>query len=207
MIDRGAGASGRAGSEESTPPLRTYQDLQSFRLPSGFRGRNAFHVQLWWLVQATLFSGSPQPLYAWRRWLLRRFGATVGRGVLVRPTARVTYPWKVTIGDYAWIGDHVELYSLGPIRIGAHAVISQQSYLCTGSHEISSPQFNIYVRPIVVEEEAWVCARVFVHPGVTVARGSVVGSGSVLTTDTHEGVVYSGNPAVRRSLRQKHAGV
>src|SRR5438105_4960330 len=106
-------------------PMRC-QDLSAFSLPAEFRGRPAWFVQLWWLVQSTLFRWSPQFMYGWRRLLLRLFGATIGRSVLVRPTARITYPWKIRIGDYSWIGDDVVLYSLGEIDIGAHVVVSQK---------------------------------------------------------------------------------
>ena len=115
----------------------TYQDLARFRVEKNFRGRSGLVVLAWQIVQPTLFGLSPQPFYGWRRALLRLFGANVGRGVLVRPTARVTYPWKVTLGDHCWIGDHAELYSLGPISIGAHAVVSQHSYLCSATHDIA----------------------------------------------------------------------
>src|SRR4051812_46747933 len=111
------------------------QDLSEFRLPEHFRGRPAWLVQLWWLVQSTLFGLSPQFMYGWRRFLLRLFGARIGDKVLVRPTARITYPWKVSIGNHSWIGDEAILYSLGEIEIGANVVISQRSYICTGSHD------------------------------------------------------------------------
>src|SRR5450432_693057 len=77
------------------------QDLKAFRLPANFRGRPAWFVQLWWIVQSTLFRGSPQVFYGWRRFLLRLFGCSLGKGVLVRATAEITYPWKVSIGDYS----------------------------------------------------------------------------------------------------------
>src|SRR5580700_6839233 len=99
------------------------QDLKSFVLPRNFRGRPAWFVQLWWLVQATLFRWSPQFLYGWRRWLLRRFGARIGQGVIIRPTAEITYPWKLSIGDLVQIGDHVTLYTLGDISIGENTVV------------------------------------------------------------------------------------
>ena len=180
----------------------TVQDLSRFRLPAGFRGRPALVVQLWWIVQATLFRASPQFMYGWRRALLRMFGAKIGRGVLVRPTARVTFPWKVAIGDHSWIGDFVELYSLGPITIGKNAVVSQLSYICTGSHDFASPTFDIYARPVVIEDEAWVCAAVFVHPGSTVARGAVIAARSVLQGATEPYGVYAGSPATRRGDRR-----
>ena len=88
-----------------------YQNLNSFNQPTDFRGRSAIIVQLWWLVQATLFACSPQFMYGWRIFLLRLFGANIGKNVIIRPTVRVTYPWKLSIGDYAWVGDHAELYT------------------------------------------------------------------------------------------------
>ena len=85
----------------------TVQDLSRFRLPAGFRGRSALIVQIWWMTQATLFRLSPQFAYGFRRFVLRLFGASIGQYALVRPTVTITYPWKVTIGDRAWVGDHV----------------------------------------------------------------------------------------------------
>lgn len=90
--------------------MRQMQRLDEFRLPDGFRGRPGWYVQLWRLVQATLFRCSPQVSYGWRRWLLRRFGARIGVGVIIRPSVQITYPWKLTIGDHAWVGDDVALY-------------------------------------------------------------------------------------------------
>src|SRR4051812_6822744 len=96
-------------------PEGRIQDLSRFRLPPGFRGRSGGAVFLWQIVQASLFACSPQFAYGWRRLLLRAFGARIGRAVKVRPSVRITYPWKVEIGDRSWIGDHAELYSLAPI--------------------------------------------------------------------------------------------
>jgi putative colanic acid biosynthesis acetyltransferase WcaF len=124
-------------------PAAGFQQLGEFKLPPNFRGRSGVLVQLWWLVQATLFRASPQVLCGFRRWLLRLFGARIGKGVVVRPTATFTYPWKITLGDNAWIGDDVVIYSLGPITIGSDAVISQRSYLCAGTHDFSNRGFDI----------------------------------------------------------------
>lgn len=173
----------------------SFQRLDTFRLPPGFRGRSAWVVQLWWLVQATLFAWSPQFLYGWRRWLLRLFGAQVGRGVLIRPSARVTYPWKLTLGDYAWVGDEAELYTLGEIEIGPQAVISQKCYLCTGSHDYNNPAFTIFARPIRIGAQAWLAADVFVAPGITIGPGTVVGARSSVFHDLPAGMICYGNPA------------
>ena len=174
---------------------RRFQELDRFRLPPNFRGRPAWFVQLWWLVQATLFRGSPQVLYGFRRWLLRRFGAKVGKGVLLRSSATFTYPWKIEIGDHSWIGDDAVIYSFAPVTIGRHAVISQKSYLCAGTHDYRSENFEIQSFPIVVGDHAWLAADVFVAPGVTIGRGTVVGSRSSVFGDLPEMMVCVGSPA------------
>lgn len=176
-------------------PSRVYQDLGQFRVPRGFRGRSPLIVQLWGLVQATLFRRSPKICFGWRRFLLRIFGARIGRGVLVRPTAEITYPWKVFIGDYSWIGDAVVLYSLGEITIGAHTVISQRSYLCAATHAIEDILFTQYAKPIHVGSECWIATDVFVSPGISIGDGTVVGARSTVLHDLPAGMVCHGYPA------------
>ena len=170
------------------------QDLSSFRMPKGFRGRSAISVQIWWLVQSTLFQWSPQFAYGFRRWVLRRFGAKVGNGVLIRPSAKITYPWKVSIGDYAWIGDDVVLYSLGEIEIGSNAVVSQSSYLCAADHDYSQIDFPIRSHKITIGPEAWVAAGVFVGPGVCIGRCAVIGARSSVFKDMPPDMVCFGYP-------------
>lgn len=176
--------------------MKTYQQLNQFKLPQNFRGRNAITVQLWWLVQSTLFAWSPQFMYGWRRFLLRCFGAAIGKKVIIRPTAVVTYPWKLKIGDYSWIGDHVVLYSLGEIEIGAHTVISQRSYICTGTHDTGAIAFNISGHKITIESQCWIATDVFVSPGITIGRGTLVGARSSVFKDLPAGKICLGNPAI-----------
>jgi putative colanic acid biosynthesis acetyltransferase WcaF len=176
--------------------MTSYQRLDQFQLPPNFRGRSAFVTQLWWLVQASLFAWSPQFMYGWRCWLLRFFGAKIGQHTRVRSSVRVTYPWKLSIGDYVWIGDNVELYTLGEIEIGSHSVISQRCYLCTGSHDYTRPAFDIYEQPIYIAEQVWLASDVFVVPGVTIGFGAVVGARSTVLHDLPGGMICYGNPAI-----------
>ena len=174
--------------------VRRFQDLSTARMPDGFRGRPAWFVQFWWIIQSLFFHTSPQFMYSWRRFLLRAFGAKIGKGVLIRPSVSVTYPWKLTIGDFSWIGDQVTLYTLGEIYIGDHAVVSQHSYLCTGSHDYTQTTFDLFAVPIRIESESWVAARVFVGPGVTIGRGAIIGSASVVLKDVPAEMICAGNP-------------
>lgn len=177
------------------PTSGSFMDLSKFKVDPAFRGRSAFVVQLWWLVQFFLIHPSPQFMYGWRRFLWRLFGAQVGENVIIRPSARVTYPWKVSVGDSSWIGDHVELYSLGPITIGKNCVISQQSYLCAGTHDHTRLDFPLVAKPIIVEDEVWIATGCFIAPGVTLARGSILGARSVALENVPEATICVGHPA------------
>jgi len=170
-------------------------ELDKFKLPPNFRGKSKWTVQLWWITYALFFKPSPQVLYGWRRFLLRSFGAQIGKNVIIRPSAQITYPWKVKIGDNSWIGDDVVLYSLGEIEIGANTVISQRSYICTGSHDYNKLDFPIYAKKILIEDGCWLATDVFVAPDVTIKKGVIVGARSSVFKDLDSFSIYSGSPA------------
>ena len=150
---------------------------------------------LWMLVAAMLFRPSFHNWYAWRRLLLRAFGARIGRNVRIRPTAKVEIPWNLDVGDDVVVGDHAILYSLGTITIRDRAVISQYAHLCAGTHDYTSPEFPLLRPPIQIGEEAWIAADAFVGPGVVVGPRVVVGARSVVVKDVAAGKVVAGNPA------------
>lgn len=144
-----------------------------------------------------MFRLSPRPCHAWRSFLLRCFGATVGRGVHVYPGVKIWAPWNLILEDQAGIASGVTLYSQGVIHIGKKAVISQGAHLCAGTHDFDQPGFPLVTKPIVVGDQAWIAAEVFVHPGVTIGQGCVVGARSVVIKDLPEWSVCSGFPAIK----------
>jgi putative colanic acid biosynthesis acetyltransferase WcaF len=178
-----------------------FQDLSLFRVPPEFRGRSPFAVQLWWIVQDTLFRWSPQFCFGWRRFLLQIFGAQLGSNVKIRSTARVTYPWRLAAGDNVWIGDDCTLYNLGHISLGSNVALAHGVYLCTGLHDVSRIDFPMYAKPIVIEDEVWLTNDVFIAPGVTVGRGSVVGARSTVFHSLPAGMICFGTPATPHKPR------
>ena len=172
-----------------------YQDLSKFTVPADFRGRSKVVTQLWWLVQDSLFKFSPKFMYGFRCALLRLFGAKIGKGVLIRPSATITYPWKLKIGDYSWVGDDSVIYNLGQVDIGSNVAIAHRVYLCTGFHEIDKVTFDIGAKPIKIENEVWLPNDVFVGPGVTIGRGAVVGARSSVFSSMPAGMICYGSPA------------
>ena len=169
-------------------------DLRRYHQPGFEIGRPKWYVLLWWLVQAVVFPLTLHTAHGLRCALLRLFGANIGTNVVIRPSARFTYPWKVEIGDHSWVGEEVTFYSLAPIRLGHHCVVSQKTYLCTGSHDISDPSFALVTAPIVIENGAWVATDCFVGPGVTIGANAVIGARSSVFKDMPAQQVCMGSP-------------
>jgi len=172
-----------------------FQNLSRFRIPEGSRGRPAWFVQLWWIFDALLVRSTPQALYSWRRLAWQLFGAKIGRNALIRPGVRVLFPWKVVIGEHCWIGDNAVLYNVETITIEEHSVVSQEAYLCTGTHDHCEISFPLIAHPIIIETECWIAARAFVGPGVRIGHGAVVGACAVVLSDVPAATIVAGAPA------------
>ncbi|MFJ8265538.1 putative colanic acid biosynthesis acetyltransferase [Peribacillus asahii] len=170
-------------------------DLSLYSQKEYSRGRNGLIVLLWWFIQGTIFRFSIHNMYSWRNFLLKLFGANVGKRVKIRSNAKFTYPWKVSIGDNSWIGDNVNFYSLDEILIGSNCVISQDTYLCTGSHDMNDPYFGLITKPIIIKDGAWIASDVFVYPGITINEMAVIAARSTVTKDVPPNEVFAGSPA------------
>ena len=151
-----------------------------------------------WGAVSILFRFSPRPLWGWRRWLLRRFGATVGDQAHIHPTVRITMPWNLSLGTGCSVGDRAILYALGPIEIGARTTISQGAHLCAGTHDHRLAERPLLTPPIRVGADSWVAAEAFIGPGVTVGSTCIVGARAVVMRSVPNGQTVVGNPA--RSL-------
>lgn len=150
---------------------------------------------LWGVVEASLFRCSPVPMHAWRCFLLRLFGADVGKGAHPYPTARIWAPWNLSLGSNSCLGPRVICYSVAPITIESCAIVSQGAHLCAATHDHRNVAFPLVIGEIRIGEEAWVAADAFVSPGIHIGRRAVVGARAVVTKDVVDGVVVAGNPA------------
>ena len=165
------------------------------------RGRPKLVEAMWYLLKC-LFFLSPLPWPSpFKCALLRLFGATIGKGVVIKPRVNIHFPWKLNVGDFAWIGEEVFVLNFEPVTIGAHCCISQRAFLCTGNHDYRQPEMPYRNQPIIVEEGAWVGAQVFVAPGVTIGAEAVITAGSVVTKNQPERMVCGGNPCVPTKSR------
>ena len=138
---------------------------------------------------------TPRPLHGWRRLVLIAFGAKLGRGVRVYPSARAWYPPNLSMGEGATLADGVDCYTMDRIEIGAWAIVSQGAYLCTGTHDVRRADFPLVTKPIVLGSQCWIAARAFVGPGVTVGERAVLAACGVASRDLEADTIYGGNPA------------
>jgi putative colanic acid biosynthesis acetyltransferase WcaF len=160
---------------------------------------------LWGLVWLLLYRPSPTPLHAWRRFLLRLFGARVEAGAHPYPRARIWAPWKLSMAAHSCLADDVDCYCVAQVTLGEHVTVSQYSYLCTASHDYRDPAMPLVAAPIVIEREAWVAADAFVGPGVRIGAGAVIGARSVVLQDVDAWTVVAGSPPRRLGERPPFA--
>lgn len=203
----GVASSAAAGSAQLTAGV---QDPAGKRRAGRYRPsphslRNRLGRSAWGAVWILLFRPSPKPLHAWRRWLLRLFGARIADTAVIHPSARIWCPWNLSMDRHACLSGHVDCYNVDTVEIGACATVSQYAFLCTAGHDIDCPVMRLTTSPIRVEAHAWVAADAFIAPGVTVGEGAVVGARSSVFRSVPAWTVVAGNPA--RALRSRSRAV
>jgi putative colanic acid biosynthesis acetyltransferase WcaF len=123
------------------------------------------------------------------------FGARIGRGTIFRASARVYHPWLFEIGAYSTLGPNVVIYNLGPVRIGDHTTLSQDTYVCAGTHDYTLPNLPLLRPPVRIGSGVWIAAQAFIAPGITIGDNCVIGARAVVTSDITPAMVAAGNPA------------
>ena len=159
-------------------------------------GASKFVQIIWYLVNIIFFKNPFNIFSGSKVWLLRRFGATIGKGVNIKPCVNIKYPWKLIVGNDAWIGEEVWIDNLSQVTIGNSVTLSQGSMLLTGSHDHTKETFDSIYLPIVLEDGAWIGAKAIVFGGVTAASHSILGMNSVAEKNLEPYIVYKGNPSV-----------
>lgn len=149
---------------------------------------------IWGITYFFLFKYSPRPLHGWRSFLLRLFGAKIGKGVHIYPKVKIWAPWNLEAKDEAGVADGVDLYNQGKVTLGVRSIVSQRSFICAGTHDYTKKGHPLVTAPIVIEDHAWVAAEAFIHPGITIGEGAVIGARSVVTKDMPAWMVCAGFP-------------
>ena len=189
---------------QTAPPLATPEtyapeeavplDIQANRAARKY-SRKEQALRVAWAFGRWLMRLSPYPCYAWRRWVLRLFGARIGAHVRVTASTHIYMPWNVEIGDWAAIGTEVFIYSLGKVRIGARATVSYRTHVCAGTHDFTDPTLPLLKPPVTIEEDAWVGTEAFIGPGLTIGRGAIIAARAVVVKHVEPYTMVGGHPA------------
>jgi putative colanic acid biosynthesis acetyltransferase WcaF len=158
---------------------------------------------IWQIVYLLLYRISPRPLHGWRAMLLRLFGAKMGKGCHFYPSGKVWAPWNLICEDCCTLGDQAEIYNPSLIYLESHCILSQQAYVCGGTHDYNDPNFPMISYNMRLGAYSWICARASVSPGVNVGEGAVLGLGSVASSDLEPWTVYAGVPAAKVKARER----
>ncbi len=169
-------------------------DISSNRTAQKYTPGEQFRRVLWGFGRL-FFRFSPRPCFGWRRFVLRCFGAKIGRCVNFYPSTVVYFPWNLAVGDWSAVGEDALIYNLGPVTLGRKVTVSHRAHLCAGTHDYTQPDLPLLKPPIEVKDQAWICADAFVGPGVTVGEGAIVGARAVAMKDIAPWTIVAGNPA------------
>ena len=174
-----------------TPPaLDIAANRRAKKYPLGILVRRVL-----WGFGRLAFRLSPRPCFGWRRFVLRCFGAKIGANVNMYPSTWVYFPWNLTVGDWSAVGEQAFIYNLGPVTLGEKVTISHRAQLCAGTHDYTVPDLPLIRSPIVVHDQAWICADAFVGPGVIIGEGAIVGARAVVMKHVEPWNIVAGNPA------------
>lgn len=141
-------------------------------------GRGPLTRVAWYFISLLVFESGWIPISRFKCVMLRMFGAAIGTGVVIKPNVRIKYPWKLSIGNYSWIGQDVWIDNLDQVNIGDNCCVSQGAYFCTGSHDHRSETFDLLTGPITVHSDAWITARCILLAGSIVEAGETLQAGT-----------------------------
>ena len=148
-----------------------------------------------WSIFFLFFRYSPRVFFAWRNFILRLFGAKIGKNVHIYPSAVIYLPWNLKVGNDSSIGEWTLIYNLGKIDIGSKATISHRAHLCAGTHQYFKANLPLMRLPIKIGDQAWICSDSFIGPNVIIGNNAIVGAGAVVMKNVKSRQIVAGNPA------------
>lgn len=169
--------------------------LETFSNVDFDKGACKFKQILWYLINAFIVRASWNPFMGIKVFLLRIFGAKIGKGLVIKNNVIVKLPWNLEIGDNCWLGENCWIDNLDKVSIGNNVCSSQGAMLLTGNHDYTISSMPYRNAPIVIEDGAWIGAKTTVCPGVNVHKNAILTVGSIATKDMEENGIYQGNPA------------
>lgn len=178
-----------------TSPVLPAAQGGSSRRGASFTFANRAERLIWSACWRLLARWTPAKLNTWRIFLLRLFGAEIGRGAAIASSVRVWLPRHLRLGESVTLGPDVDCYNMGLLEIGSHTIVSQRAVLCGGTHDVTDAHFQLEARPVKIGERAWIAAEAFVGPGAVIGDGAVLGARACAFGVLEPWTIYAGNPA------------
>ena len=175
-------------------------DLSKFN-NNNYKPGNFFKRFIWYIISTIFFKSSWFPFNSIKIFLLRLFGTKIGKGLIIKPSVNIKYPWKLQLGDHVWIGEGAWIDNLDSVIIGDHCCVSQGALLICGNHDYTKSSFDLVVKPIVLEDGVWIGAKSVVCPGVVARTHAILTAGSTISKDMQAYSIYRGNPAEKVKSR------
>lgn len=175
-------------------------DLSKAPGERGSWDRSAWLIYLWAACELLFITNPWQISSILRVWVLRAFGAQIGDHVVFRPRTRVKFPWKLSIGDRCWIGEGVWVHNQDQVSIGNDVVVSQETMITTGSHDVSR-DMRLLTRPVVVEDGAWVTSRCMILGGARIRQSAVIVPLTVVRGEVPAGIVWGADGPIKERFR------
>lgn len=160
-------------------------------------GKSKLIQLIWYFVNAIFINSYIIPISSFKVFILRLFGAKIGKGVNIKPKVNIKYPWKIAIDDYSWIGEKVWIDNLEQVTIGKNCCLSQESMIICGNHDFKKSSFDLIIKPIILKDGCWIGARATVCPGVILNENAILSVGSIATSNLETNSIYQGNPAIK----------
>lgn len=172
------------------------ENIKIKRIPSvsPYTMHEKIRMSIWWLFEIILFRPSLHKMNGFRCFLLRLFGAKIGRDTFIHPRAKIWFPWNLKIGSNSGIGFDALIYNLDVVDLGDYVTVAQRVHINTGSHDYRDPAFNLITRPVRIKDGAFLGADSYINMGITIGVLSVIGARSVVVTDLPDNMVCVGHP-------------
>ena len=166
-----------------------------------YKPGNIFLRFFWYFINVIFFKSSFFPFNFLKIFLLQLFGCSIGKGVVIKPNVNIKYPWKLSLGNYVWIGERVWIDNLDNVMIGNHVCISQGAMLICGSHNYKQKSFDLLTKEITINDGVWIGAKSIILPGVVAESHAILSAGSVISKNLESFTLYKGNPAEKVGSR------
>jgi acetyltransferase-like isoleucine patch superfamily enzyme len=132
--------------------------------------------------------------------LLKSVAKKCGDNVVIYTNVIIINPEKITLGSNVSIHPFSYIDASGEIEIGNNVSIAHGSSLISSTHTYSSHDIpikyqEIVKKPIHIEDNVWIGAKVTILYGVTIGSGSIIGANSLVNKSIDMNLVVGGVPA------------